>query len=82
MACACKVNQQISYIQKKYGVKQPTSRKSNISFNIKMKVKEAFFLLLAILLSPLMLLHILYKTIFTKDKTIDIKKLFRLKAAN
>ena len=79
MACACKVNEQIGYLQKKYGHKIPTSKKSILGFRFKETLKALLIYLLVIPLLPLMLLHVLYVSIFKKDKTINVKELLRLK---
>lgn len=73
MACACKVNQQLSYLQKKYGVGGP-KKKPGFSVNAKVLVVNIFDAILAILLSPIMLMTIL----FNRKGVINISKLFGL----
>ena len=77
MACACKVNQEIDYLHKKYGHNIPTSKKTTISFNIGRTLQAIGIWLIAIPILPFMLLHILYKAIFTKEKAISVKKLMK-----
>ena len=73
MACACKVNQQLSYIQKKYGVNGPKG-KIRTPFNIKLMLMNLLNIVVATLLSPIMLLLIL----FGRKKVINISKVFGL----
>lgn len=77
MACACKVNQQINEIQRKYGVgKKKHKNKFNINFLI--ILKQIFIYIISILSMPLMVVYLLWATFFNK-KHISIKKIFNLK---
>lgn len=76
MACACKVNQQIDYLHKKYGDKQPQSKKTDIVSKIEVKLENGFIHVLLIPFIPFMAVYILWKTI-TK-KPINIDKTFKL----
>ena len=80
MACACKVNQQIDYLHKKYGHKIPTSKKTIIRFRVKEFFKNIGIYLLCLPFVPIMFLHILYTTIFKKDKKISVKRMLNLKS--
>lgn len=71
MACACKVSQQLSKIQKEYDI---PSNENNKKINI--NVKKILISVIILLLSPLMLFFILNKLIFSRDKGIDIRKIF------
>ena len=73
MACNCKVNQQITYLEKKYGHNMPVSKKTTISL---------FTFLIGVIFLPFIILHIIFISIFTKDKKLSIKKLLRLQHAN
>ena len=81
MSCNCKVNQQIDYLHKKYGHEIPVSKTKKVSFTVGETFKNIFVALIAIVLSPILLLHILYVSIFKKDKTISAKKLMNLTKA-
>ena len=73
MACACKVNQQLSYIQKKYGVGGPR-QKTGKQFNVWIILTNIFNAIAAMLLIPLMLISILFRG----KRTINISKVFGL----
>jgi len=73
MACACKVNQQLSYIQKKYGV-DGSKQKTGKVFNAWIILTNIFNAIAAMLLIPLMLISILFRG----KKTINISKVFGL----
>ena len=79
MACACKVNQQLDYLHKKYGNKIPVSKSTMIGFKIKEFFKHLWVYILLLPLIPIMFLHILFKMIFTKEKNIRIERLLKLK---
>ena len=78
MACNCKVNQQIDYLHKKYGHEIPVSKKTAISFNIKEWFRNLLISVVTLLFSPILLLHVLYVSIFKKDKSVSIRKLMSL----
>ena len=82
MACNCKVNQQIDYLHKKYGHNIPVSKKTTISFNVKEWFKNLLISVVVLLFSPILLLHVLYVSIFRKDKPISVKKLMNLAKAS
>ena len=73
MACACKVNQQLSYIQKKYGVDGPKHRAKG-PFNAKMILTNMLNIIVAILLAPIMLISILVGG----KKVINVSRVFGL----
>lgn len=80
--CNCKVNQQITYLEKKYGHNMPVSKKTTIRLTVKEFFISLFTFLIGIIFLPLIILHIIFISIFTKDKKISIKKLLRLQHAN
>lgn len=82
MACACKVNQQIDYLHKKYGHNIPVSKKTTISFDIKEKLRAIGIWIVALPIIPLMVAYILITAIFKKKKTISVKKLMKLSKVN
>ena len=75
MACACKVTQQLTYLQKKYGTNPPTNKKINIKVDMKVFLVNTMNLIISLLLAPFMLLSIL----FMRKKPINVPKLFGLK---
>ena len=75
MACACKVNQQLSYLERKYGT-NPKSKKTSISTKVKVFFVGVVNTVISVLLSPLMILTV----IFNRKKVINISKLFGLSA--
>lgn len=79
MACNCKVNQQIDYITKKYGIGGPKRHETHMSMDF-IDFFEAFgAFLLTILAAPVMFLYIIGKLIFSEDKTLHIEDLLVLK---
>ena len=82
MACNCKVNKQIDYLHKKYGHEIPVSKTKKVSFTVGETFKNMFVAIIAMVLSPILLLHVLYVSIFKKDKTVSAKKLMNLVKAS
>lgn len=78
MACACKVNQQIDYLHRKYGEKLPQSKKTNIRFRVKDFFLKLFTSFIMVIFLPIAVLHILFRKIFKKDKAINIATLFHI----
>lgn len=78
MACACKVNQEIEYLQKKYGHNMPKSKSSNIRGMVSGFFKQMGVLVLAIPFLPVMLVGILAHLMVKKEKPIKIDKIFKL----
>lgn len=68
MACACKVNQQLSYMQKMYGNRQLNSSepKTHIVQDIKVFFHKLGLMLLLIPLMPLMFIFLVGRSIFRK----------------
>lgn len=73
MACACKVNQQLSYIQKKYGVNGKET-KGPVPVDVKMVLMNLLSITIAALLSPFMFILILFRG----KKVINVSKVFGL----
>lgn len=73
MACACKVNQQLSYIQKKYGINGKET-KGPVPIDVKMVLMNLLSVTVAALLSPFMFILIL----FGGKKVINVSKVFGL----
>lgn len=78
MACNCKVNQQISYLHKKYGHNIPVSKQSKIRFTVREKLKNFLVYIIEILFLPIILIYILYKALFAKNKIVSMKKILNL----
>ena len=76
MACACKVNQQIDFLHKKYGDNIPKSKKTNIVSNLEVKLENGLIYLVLLPFLPILLLFIVYKTI--TNKTIHLDKFLKL----
>lgn len=79
MGCACKTNQQISYLQRKYGTNQPQSKATNIRSNLSIGIKNFLLILLVIPLVPIVGLFLIIRQIFVK-KPIDVNKTFKIKS--
>lgn len=75
MACACKVNQQLSYLERKYGT-NPKSKKTSISTRVKVFFVGVMNVIISVILSPFMLMTVF----FNRKKVINISKLFGLSA--
>ena len=74
MACACKVNQQLSYLQKKYGTESPGSKKTDIRTQVKLWFYKALISIITFTLMPFLLLI----TFINRKGPINISKVFRL----
>ena len=77
MGCNCKTNQQISYLQRKYGDNQPKSKSTHIREMVSIGIKNFFLILLMIPLVPIFGLILIIRHLFTK-KPINIKKTFKI----
>lgn len=75
MACACKVTQQLTYLQKKYGTNQPGNKKTDVRTRIKVFFVNLMNGIISLLLAPLMIISIL----ILRKKPINITKVFGLK---
>ena len=78
MGCACKVSQQLSFLEKKYGKNIPKSKKTDISGRFKTGIKSVGIMILIIPITPVILIISLLKNLLTKKKTIDISKVFKI----
>jgi hypothetical protein len=77
MGCNCKTNQQISYLQKKYGDKIPVSKVTHIREMVSKTIKTILLVILMIPIVPIFGLFLLIRYFFTK-KPINIKKTFKI----
>lgn len=79
MGCACKVSEQMTYLQKKYGSEQPPqSKKTHIAETVKYKLKNIGYYILISPLIPFMVIYILLQRV-KGVKSINIEKTFNLK---
>lgn len=78
MACNCKVNQQISKLKEEYGIKG----KNKKTKKIKITLKKIMTWLCVLLILPFIFIYVLSVVLFTKDKMIDVRKIFLKKHGN
>lgn len=75
MACNCATTQQIEELYKKYGEKRETQKKFSFK-NAFMKLGVGACL---IVLTPLIVLYVLYKVWGSDNHKIDVRKFFNMK---
>lgn len=80
MGCsACKAMEQLSYLQKKYGISgKPTNTKTP-KFSLYDGIKGGLVYLVMLLSLPLIITYILLKSLLGRNKEVPITKIFRLK---
>lgn len=80
MACACKVNQQLEYLQKHYGTKEHRSSapKTHMSADARIVVHKTIISAMLVILFPIIFLYLLVRMIFFRNKRIALDKLFRI----
>lgn len=80
MACACKVNQQLEYLQKHYGAKEHRSSapRTHMSADANAVMHKTVISAMLVILFPIMFMYLLVRMIFFKKKKLAIDKLFRL----
>lgn len=74
--CACKVNRQISEIEKRYGTKVMSAKKTHIADDIKLFFKKMGLYIICLPFVPIIVLYILIRKCFT-EKPISIDKFIR-----
>ena len=79
MACACKANEKIDILYKKYGNKIVPNRKTKIKGNIDLFLKALLLYLIMIVIFPFIFLFVIGSILFKKDKIVDIRKIIKLK---
>jgi len=79
MACNCKVNQQIDYITKKYGIGGPRQSTTHISMDFVDFFENLGAFFLTVILSPFLFLYIIGKLIFSKDKNLHLEDILFFK---
>ena len=78
MGCNCKANQQISYLQRKYGDNQPKSKATHIREAVSETIKTILLIILMIPIVPIFTIFLIIRYFFIK-KPINIKKTFKIK---
>lgn len=78
MACACKVNQQITYLQRKYGTNIPKNKQTDIGFEISYFFKRVLEVIVVVLTAPFMWFFTVLSKLLSRKKVIDINKLVGL----
>lgn len=77
MGCACKVGQQLSYLQKHYGVKTVENKKTNIRANANGIIKSIITGAVVLLLCPFMIISVVVRGLIKKEP-LNISKIFKL----
>lgn len=78
MGCACKVNRDISYLQKRYGVKNiPEQKETHIRQNVRIFLERVGLFILTLPFIPIMFLWTIIRAAVNKTP-INISKLFRI----
>ena len=78
MACACKVDKQITLIEKQYGTKVLPTKKTRMSDDVKIFFKKIAIGLICVPFIPLFFIYVLIRNCFTK-KPISIDNFFKIK---
>ena len=81
MGCNCASQEQITKLYKLYGDKRDNN---NITLTQRLTTlfRDICVYLILFLISPFLILFVLYKGIFTKDKKISVRKLLKFKGEN
>lgn len=78
MGCACKANQQITFLQKRYGENAPQSKISGVGGRISASIKKSLLVIVSLPIAPIILLISLIKKNLKKEKAININQLFKI----
>lgn len=78
MGCGCKANQQISFLQKKYGNNIPSSKTTKIRETVSNAIKNILLAVVLIPIVPIVFAALVVRNFFTK-KPINIKNTFKIK---
>lgn len=79
MGCACKAGRDLSYLEKKYGEHFPQSKISHIGNKIVGDIETFFLTILILPIVPILLIGSIVKSIFKKEKTVNINEVFKIK---
>ena len=78
MACACKVNRDISYLQKRYGVKSVVDKKeTHIRQDAKVFLEKIGIFIITLPFIPVLFVWTIFRALVNKNP-INISKLFRI----
>ena len=75
MGCNCATTEQINELYRKFGEKQ----KNRKGFSLKLFLKKSLTYLCVALATPFIVLFVIGKAAFSKDKRISVQKFFNLK---
>ena len=80
MGCACKASQYVTHVKNKYGYEPSTKKNVKVSTKIKMTLQALGIWAILIILAPLTILWVLFRSVFFRKKTFSfVKKIkFRL----
>ena len=78
MGCGCKANQQISFLQKKYGNNIPSSKSTKIRETVSNAIKNILLAVVLIPIVPIVFSALVVRNFLTK-KPINIKNTFKIK---
>ena len=78
MGCNCATTEQINELYRKFGEK----RQSQNAFSLKLFIKKGLTYLCAALITPFIVLFVIGKAMFSKDRRISVRKFFNLKPHN
>ena len=76
MACACKVNQEISFLQKRYGTENVKRKKSDIKGLVGLWIREVAAACVSIVALPFVFIYALYGVFTSPDGVIRLDKAF------
>lgn len=75
MGCNCATTEQINELYRKFGEKQSKKK----GFDIVFFTRKTLTYICAALVTPFIVLFVIGKGMFSKDKRISVKKFFKLK---
>ncbi len=79
MACNCKTNAKLIELGLRYGTGGKLTRKEILKKDLKGILLSILSLLITIIVLPFIVLYVVFKGLFSKNKGINFKKIFRLK---
>ena len=74
MACDCKANRAIYELGKRYGMTQNATRKDILKSSVWKYIQYIFLFLFAVIVSPILFMILVYKTMVKKEHVIHIDK--------
>lgn len=79
MACNCATKEQIDELYKKFGEKKNVTKKEGFKFKVKKILTNIGIVLCCIVLTPLIVIYVLYKAFGDDNHKISVTKFFNLK---